>query len=113
MGSNRIIPINLIEITDDYGEKVPRVAGTRFRVSEIVIMHLRNQPSIEWIVENYDEVLDHAKIHAALAYYYQHQAEIDAEIDGERDFRDGMQLRDLISQAKRRLTEHTQEDNSS
>jgi hypothetical protein len=43
------------------------------------MMHLRNDSPIEWIVENF-EVLDHAKIHAALAYYYAHQNEIDADL---------------------------------
>ncbi len=94
-------PINLIEITEEHGQRVPRIAGTRIRVSEVVIMHLRNHASIEWILENY-EVLDHAKIYAALAYYFQHQTEIDAQMDSPVDTADGVLLSDLIAEAKKK-----------
>lgn len=57
-----------------------QVRGTRFRVAEIILMHLRQGSSIDWMVENF-ESLNHARIHAALAYYYDNQAAIDTEID--------------------------------
>lgn len=73
-----IAPMNFIEITDSYGRQVPRIAGTCIRISEVALMHLTNT-SIDWMAKNF-EVLDYAKIHAALAYYYAHQAEINEEI---------------------------------
>ncbi|KAB2864602.1 MAG: DUF433 domain-containing protein [Anaerolineae bacterium] len=94
---------DLIEITEEQGRRIPRIAGTRIRVSEVVMMHLRNHSSIEWILGNY-EVLDHAKIYAALAYYYQHQAEMDAEMETPVDTADGVLLSDLIAKAKRNNT---------
>lgn len=35
---------------------------------------------IDWIIENY-EVLSYAKVYAALAYYYDHIGNIEAEIN--------------------------------
>lgn len=98
-----LAPMNYIEITDSNGIQIPRITGTRIRVSEIVIMHLRNDSPIDWIVENF-EVLDHAKVHAALAYYYSHQAEIDAEIDAPEDTSGAMTLEDLKEKIRRRET---------
>ena len=69
------IPINYIEIRDGK----PRIAGKRMTVQEIVAMHLLNQQPIDWIVENYD--LTAAEIHTALAYYYDHHAEIDQSLE--------------------------------
>jgi uncharacterized protein (DUF433 family) len=100
-------PINLIEITNDYGKDVPRIAGTRIRVSDIAIMHLKNDTPIEWMLENY-EVLDHAKIYAALAYYYLHQAEIEAEINEPIDMSQMTTLADLKAKIQRRQAEKEQ-----
>lgn len=75
-----IVPIEYIEIIDDGFGQEARIAGTRIGVDEVVMMHIRNNASIDWIVENF-EVLSYAKVYAALAYYYDHQAEIDAILD--------------------------------
>ena len=64
--------------TNRQGEIRPVIAGTRIRVHDIVAMYVHGLSSIEWIVENFD--LTPAQIHAALAYYYDHQAQIDREI---------------------------------
>jgi hypothetical protein len=47
---------------------------------EIMMMHIRNDSSVDWIVENF-EVLNHAKVYAALLYYYKHKEEIDTILD--------------------------------
>lgn len=75
-----IVPIEYIEIVDDGFGPEARIAGTRIGVDEVVMMHFRNRASIDWIVENF-EVLSYAKVHAALVYYYDHQAVIDAILD--------------------------------
>lgn len=74
-----IIPMHYIEMVEKNDRAVIRIAGTRFRVADIVLMHVKNHSPIEWIVDNF-ESLNYAKIHAALAYYYDHQTEIEAEI---------------------------------
>ena len=73
------IPMHYIEGVEKRGRTVISIAGTRFRVADIVLMVVKNRSSIEWVVENF-ESLNHAKVHAALAYYYDHQAQIEAEI---------------------------------
>jgi uncharacterized protein (DUF433 family) len=59
-----------IEIID--GEA--HVIGTPFRVEDVAAMYVLGEASVEWIAENHP--LSPAQIHAALAYYYDHQEEI-------------------------------------
>lgn len=94
-----IAPMNYIEVDP---KNIPRIMGTPIRVSEVVIMHLKNNSSIEWIVENF-EMLNHARIHAALAYYYDHQAQIDAEINEPEDFSDGIVASEHLAKLRARL----------
>jgi hypothetical protein len=54
----------------------------RIRVAQIATDHVGNGWSAEEILRQYPH-LTAAEVHAALAYYYDHQKEIDAEIDGE------------------------------
>ena len=68
-----------IEITPDVRFGKPRIAGTRITVSDIVIMYLRMGQSLESIAAKYDLPL--AGVHAAMAYYYDHQAEIDRRME--------------------------------
>src|SRR5436305_15029067 len=58
---------------------VARIAGTRSRVINVVL-DVRNGMTPEQIHQQYPH-LSMAQIHAALAYYYDHQVELDAEID--------------------------------
>ena len=63
---------------DDRG--IPRVAGSRSRVVDIVL----DQQVQGWTPEQIREQHPHlslAKIHAALAYYYSHNAELDDAIE--------------------------------
>lgn len=59
---------------------IPRVAGTRFRVSQVVIEHHMHGRTPQQIAEDY-EVLSPAAVHAALAYYEDNRAVVDAEIE--------------------------------
>jgi uncharacterized protein (DUF433 family) len=54
-----------------------RVVGTPFRVADVAAIYVFGHSPIDWIVENY--ALTRAQIHAALAYYYDHQAEVEQE----------------------------------
>ena len=55
------------------------VAGTRFKVHYIAEAHLGGQSPAQ-ICEHHDG-LTLAQVHAALSYYYEHKAELDAEIE--------------------------------
>ncbi len=52
-----------------------RVVGTTFRVADVAAIYVLGASPIEWIVENYP--LTPAQVHATLAYYYDHQDEIE------------------------------------
>lgn len=63
----------------------PWVDDTNVKVLEIVLDHLAYGWSAETIQENHPS-LSLAQVYAALAWYYDHQPELDAEIErqGER-----------------------------
>lgn len=54
------------------------IVGTRITVSDVVIMHLKLGQSVAEIAAEYHLTL--ASIYAALAYYYDHQNEIDQRL---------------------------------
>ena len=68
-----------IEVSPDVRNGRPRIAGHRITVDDIVIMHRRLGQSVEEIAGKYDVTL--ADVDAALAYYYDHQAEVDQLIE--------------------------------
>jgi uncharacterized protein (DUF433 family) len=59
----------------------PRITGTRIAVSDVVLMHLRMGQSLEQIAGHYDVSL--AALHATMAYYYDHQADINRAMQEE------------------------------
>ncbi len=73
-----------IEITPDMRGGKPRIANTRITVADIVLMHLRLGQSLEEIAGKYELPL--AAVYAAMAYYYDHQAEIDRSIEADQAF---------------------------
>lgn len=64
-------------------EGVPCIEGTTTKVVEIVQDHLAHHWDAEDIQRQYP-YLGLAQIHSALAYYYDHQEEIDEDIDRRR-----------------------------
>jgi uncharacterized protein (DUF433 family) len=73
-----------IEITPGIAGGKPRIAGHRITVQNIVIWH-------EWMGLSADEIateynLTLADVYAALAYYYDHQLEIDEAIKDSEAF---------------------------
>lgn len=62
----------------------PCVAGTRIRVYDVYVWHEHEGRSADEIVSSFPE-LTLADVHAALAYYWDHRDEIDAQVreDGE------------------------------
>ena len=67
----------LIEL-DEQG--VAWISGTRVKVIEVALDKLAHGSSPEEMAFQYPH-LSLAQIHAALAYYYEHQGELDADIE--------------------------------
>ena len=68
------------------------IEGTRYKVRMLVAEQLVHGWS-PWELQWQHEDLNMAQIHAALAYYYDHQAEIDADIQSEGDVLKDMKAR--------------------
>ncbi|MBI2917037.1 MAG: DUF433 domain-containing protein [Chloroflexi bacterium] len=73
-----------IEITAGVAGGKPRISGRRITVQSIVIWHERMGKSPDEIAAEYDLTL--ADVHAALAYYFDHRAEIDQSIEDSQAF---------------------------
>lgn len=68
-----------IEITPGVAGGKPRIAGHRITVQDMVIWHESMGRSADEICAEYDLTL--ADVYAALAYYFDHQEEIDRSLD--------------------------------
>ena len=79
------IPADFVDALPDVCGGCPHVRGTRVKVSEIVSRHVFQEESTDEIVEALPQ-LSLAQIHAALAYYYEAPAEIEAELRAEDEF---------------------------
>lgn len=73
-----------IEITEGITGGKPRIAGHRITVQNIVLWHELLGRSADEIAAEYDLTL--ADVYAALAYYYDHRAEIDKSIEESESF---------------------------
>jgi uncharacterized protein (DUF433 family) len=73
-----------IEITPDVRSGKPCLAGTRIAVADIALMNLRLGQSLEEIAGKYDLPL--AAVYAAMAYYYDHQTEIERNLEDDLAF---------------------------
>jgi uncharacterized protein (DUF433 family) len=89
-----------IEVTPGVRGGRPRIAGRRITVDDVVIMHRRLGQSVDEIVAKYD--LPFAGVYAALAYYHDHQAEIDRRIAEDDAFVDAFK-RDNPSKLREKL----------
>ncbi len=85
----------------------PRIDGTRIAVEHIAISYNTGQ-SIDEIVESYQGIT-HADVFAALAYYYDHKAEIDAKIKQDEEEHEKLHQKNLkqTSQLRKKLKEHS------
>ena len=73
-----------IEISPGVVGGKPRITGHRITVQNIVIWHERMGISADEIAVTYE--LSLADVYAALAYYYDHRAEIDASMRADDEF---------------------------
>ena len=82
----------------------PRVAGHRITVKHVVLEHQRAGLSPDEIVTAYPS-LTLGDVYAALAYYHDHRAEIDADIEADDQHWSDVQKQEgtrLIDRLKRR-----------
>ena len=73
-----------IAITPGVAGGKPHIVGHRITVQNIVIWHERMGLSADEIATEYNLTL--ADVYAALAYYYDHQTDIDAAIKDDEAF---------------------------
>jgi uncharacterized protein (DUF433 family) len=74
-----------IELRPDVCGGKPCIAGTRIRVWDIYVLHERLGKTADEILADYPQ-LSLADVHAALAYYFDHQREIDSQMKSADDF---------------------------
>jgi uncharacterized protein (DUF433 family) len=60
----------------------PRIDGHRIRVQDIAVAHVLQGMPAEEICRQYPGVTE-AEVHSALAYFYDHRAEIEADIQSD------------------------------
>ena len=80
----------------------PRIDGHRITVQNIVIWHEQMGYSVDEIATLYDLTL--AEIYSALAYYYEHQQEVDRSIEQNEAFAEDLRIK-TPSRVARRLYE--------
>ena len=78
MAMETVLSINLIASNPAVRNGRPVVAGTGVCVSDIVTARLFHQRSADELASDF--ALSMAQVYAALAYYYEHKADIDEEI---------------------------------
>jgi uncharacterized protein (DUF433 family) len=78
-----VLSINLIVSNPNVRGGRPVIAGTEIRVTDIVTAMFFQKGTVDDIAGWYK--LSLAQVHAALAYYYEHKAEIDQDIKQQAD----------------------------
>ena len=73
-----LLSIDLITSDQTVRSGRPCIAGTSLRVTDVIMANLYHGRSPDQIAADYE--LSLAKVHAALAYYYQHKEELDEDI---------------------------------
>jgi uncharacterized protein (DUF433 family) len=95
MNNTTVLTIDYVVRTPGICGGVPRIDGTRITVDWIVGQMIYAGRDVDEIVEDYAHVpLTSAQIYAALAYYYDHQEEIDGLIAESEQLLDKVKRRD-------------------
>lgn len=92
-----IHPIDTIVSDPDVRDGHPVIEGSRVRVVDLAASHLYRHLTADELATNFN--LSLAQVYAALAYYYQHKAEIDAVLRSEAQQAEDY-LRQLDEQGK-------------
>jgi uncharacterized protein (DUF433 family) len=80
----------------------PHITGHRIKVQHVAIWHERMGMTPEEIAATYPSISLPA-IHAALAYYYSHRTDIDADIDRDEHFAEEMEAKAGPSKLRAKL----------
>jgi uncharacterized protein (DUF433 family) len=80
-GPARVLPVvsEHIGVRPGYCGGKPHILGHRIKVKHVAVWHERQGLSPMEIVDQHPTITL-AQVHAALAYYYDHRAEIEAEV---------------------------------
>ena len=80
---------------------------SNIKVIEIALERMAHGSSVEEIVEQHGGLLSMAQVHAALSYYYDHEAELDAEIERQLTVSDQLRSKSLSSPGRLKLATKT------
>jgi uncharacterized protein (DUF433 family) len=80
----------------------PRIEGHRIKVEHIAVCHERMGMSADEIVTSHPTITL-AQVHAALAYYYDHKQEIDADIEEGKRFVEDLKAKSPTSKLQKLL----------
>jgi uncharacterized protein (DUF433 family) len=92
------LSINLIATNPKVRSGRPYIIGTTITVADIAIAKIFHRQEPEEIADNYNLTLP--QVYAALAYYYEHKAEIDASIQERRKLAEEMKEQRVGSRHK-------------
>src|SRR5438445_13337577 len=81
---------------------IPWITGANTKVVEVVLDKMAHKSSPEEMHEQYPH-LSLAQIHAALSYYYEHQAEVDADIERRNRYVENLRAQQQDSPLRQRL----------
>jgi uncharacterized protein (DUF433 family) len=79
----QVLPIEYVISDPEVRGGQPILAGTSLRVSDLAAYHVLAGLTPEQLASQFE--LDLGRVHAALAYYYNHKAAVDAEIRSNSD----------------------------
>jgi len=78
MTDNTILSINLISTNPAVRAGRPCIVGTGLRVTDLMFAHLAHQRTADELASDYALPISH--VYAAFAYYYEHKADLDADM---------------------------------
>jgi len=93
-----VLSINMIATNPQVRSGRPYVLGTTLTVADIVSAKIFQQLEADGVADYFEIPLQ--QVHAALAYYYDHKAEIDQDIKQRRELADEMREKRVGSRHK-------------
>ncbi len=95
-----VVSINHIWLDE---RNIAWIDRTNMKVIEIALERLAHGSSVEEIVEQHRGVITLAQVHAALAYYYDHEADLNMEIERQLEKADRLRSESLSSPGRLKL----------
>ena len=84
MADTTVLSIDTIVSNPAVRSGRPIIAGTTLRVQDVAAHHIYNHYTPDELA--YQLGISLAQVHAALAYYYEHKEEIDAQLEADLEF---------------------------